>query len=152
MFRRSNLLSPISICQVGRDSEQWEGCTARGRSHFEKYISDWGANFQKRNLQFTIAIRPKDGHRHFVQPYITKCVYFIKTMLLHTFEISCHILNGTCDYLRDNLPSLVRVSQYVERTNFYAGKGLLQIELREFPYVKYGVSMMWHDISNVCNH
>lgn len=70
---------------------------------------------------------------------------------MHTFEISCHILNGTCDYLRDNLPSLVRVSQYVERTNFYAGKGLLQIELREFPYVKYGVSMSTHYLVIRCN-
>ena len=53
--------------------------------------------------------------------------------------------------LKMNLPSLVRVSQYVERTNFYAGKGLLQIELREFPYVKYGVSMSTHYLVIRCN-
>ena len=70
---------------------------------------------------------------------------------MHTFEISCRIFNVTYQYLHDNLPSLVRVSQYIERTNFYAGKGLLQIELREFPYVKYGISMSAHYVVIRCN-
>lgn len=70
---------------------------------------------------------------------------------MHTFEISCRIFNVTYHYLHDNLPSLVRVSQYIERTNFYAGKGLLQIELREFPYVKYGISMSAYYLLIRCN-
>ena len=60
---------------------------------------------------------------------------------MHTFEISCRIFSWDYQYLHDNLPHLTKVSSFVERTNFYASKGIMQIELRIFEYAKQCVMM-----------
>lgn len=70
---------------------------------------------------------------------------------MHTFEISCNIPSVSYCYLHDNLPSLTRVSQYVERTNYYSAKGIMQIELRTFEYAKYGVMMKQYYVVLRCN-
>lgn len=53
---------------------------------------------------------------------------------MHTFETICRIDGMQYRYLHDNLPSLASVSQYVERTNYYSGKGITQIELKTYEY------------------
>ena len=70
---------------------------------------------------------------------------------MHTFEVSCNIPPSTYRYLHENLPSLARVSQYVERTNFYAAKGVTQIELRTHEYIKYGVQLQRYYLVLRCN-
>lgn len=49
---------------------------------------------------------------------------------MHTFEIICNLSAYDYEYLKDNLPILKKVTDYVERTNFYSAKGITQIELR----------------------
>lgn len=70
---------------------------------------------------------------------------------MHTFEISCNISSVSYCYLHDNFPSLTRVSQYVERTNYYSAKGIMQIELRTFEYAKNGVMMKQYYVVLRCN-
>ena len=57
---------------------------------------------------------------------------------MHTFEVNCNVCAAAYHYLHEHLPSLVQVSEFVERTNFYSGKGIMQIELRRYEYAKYG--------------
>ena len=54
---------------------------------------------------------------------------------MHTFELCCDIHPSEYTYLHDNLPGLSKVSKYVERTNYYSAKGIMQIELRTFEYL-----------------
>ena len=70
---------------------------------------------------------------------------------MHTFEISCNISPVSYQYLHDNLPLLKQVSDYVERTNYYSAKGIMQIELRTYEYAKYGVMMKRYYLVLRCN-
>lgn len=70
---------------------------------------------------------------------------------MHTFEVSCNIPPSVYCYLHDNLPNLVNVSQYVERTNYYSAKGITQIELRIHEYFKYGVRLQKYFLILRCN-
>lgn len=70
---------------------------------------------------------------------------------MHTFELSCRIFSSTYNYLHQNLPSLSRVSRYVERTNYYSAKGITQIELRTFEYIKFGIPMKAYYLVLRCN-
>lgn len=58
---------------------------------------------------------------------------------MHTAEISCWIPSSAYFYLSENLPSLTRVSERVMRSNYYAAKGITQLELREFQFVRNGL-------------
>lgn len=58
---------------------------------------------------------------------------------MHTFETICRIDGMQYRYLHDNLPSLARVSQYVERSNYYSAKGVTQIELKTYEYPDSGI-------------
>ncbi len=49
---------------------------------------------------------------------------------MHTFEIICNLSPYDYDYLKNNLPKLEPVSEYVGRTNYYSAKGITQVELR----------------------
>jgi len=69
---------------------------------------------------------------------------------MHTFELSCNISKGSYSYLHDNLPSLTKVSNYVERTNYYAQKGIMQIELRTYEYIQ-GVMRIQYYLVLRCN-
>ena len=55
---------------------------------------------------------------------------------MHTFEMICCLSKEMYEYLHDNLPSLTRASERVERTNYYSAKGIMQIELRTYNYSK----------------
>ncbi|MBQ6886063.1 MAG: hypothetical protein IJN54_00915 [Lachnospiraceae bacterium] len=70
---------------------------------------------------------------------------------MHTFELSCKISPVSYQYLHDNLPHLVKVSNYVERTNYYSAKGVMQIELRTYEYAKYGMMMKRYYLVLRCN-
>ena len=70
---------------------------------------------------------------------------------MHTFELSCNILPVSYQHLHDNLPLLMKVSGYVERTNYYAQKGIMQIELRTYEYAKHGVMKKEHYLVLRCN-
>ena len=70
---------------------------------------------------------------------------------MHTFEVNCNICTTAYRYLHENLPSLVQVSEFVERTNFYSGKGIVQIELRRYEYAKYGVMVQRYYLVLRCN-
>lgn len=70
---------------------------------------------------------------------------------MHTFEVNCNICTATYCYLHENLPSLVQVSEFVERTNFYSGKGIMQAELRRYEYAKYGVMIQRYYLVLRCN-
>lgn len=70
---------------------------------------------------------------------------------MHTFELNCNISRTSYRYLHDNLPLLSKVSDYVERTNYYSAKGIMQIELRTYKYVKYGVVMERYYVVLRCN-
>lgn len=70
---------------------------------------------------------------------------------MHTFELSCNISPVSYQYLHDNLPLLKKVSDFVERTNYYSAKGIMQIELRTFEYAKYGVMIKRYYLVLRCN-
>ncbi|MCI8379928.1 MAG: hypothetical protein HFH72_15715 [Lachnospiraceae bacterium] len=70
---------------------------------------------------------------------------------MHTFETICRIGGIQYRYLHDNLPSLTRVSQYVERSNYYAGKGITQIELKAYEYPDSGIMRHEHYLVLRCN-
>lgn len=70
---------------------------------------------------------------------------------MHTFEVSCNIPPSVYRYLHDNLPCLVSVSQYVERTNYFSAKGVMQIELRIHEYFKYGTQLQKYFLVLRCN-
>ena len=70
---------------------------------------------------------------------------------MHTFELICNISPVAYEYLHNNLPSLTKVSSRVERTNFYAGKGIMQIELKTFAYPKLGEMMNKYYVVLRCN-
>ena len=70
---------------------------------------------------------------------------------MHTFELICNISPVAYEYLHNNLPSLTRVSNRVERTNFYAKKGIMQIELKTFEYPKLGLMMNKYYVVLRCN-
>ena len=70
---------------------------------------------------------------------------------MHTFELSCNISPVSYQYLHDKLPLLKRVSDYVERTNYYSAKGITQIELRTYEYAKYGVLIKRYYLVIRCN-
>lgn len=70
---------------------------------------------------------------------------------MHTFEISCNISPVSYQYLHDNLPLLIKVSDYVERTNYYVQKGIMQIELRTYEYAKHGVMKKEYYLVLRCN-
>ena len=70
---------------------------------------------------------------------------------MHTFEISCNISPVSYQYLHDNLPLLKKVSDYVERTNYYSAKGIMQIELKTYEYAKHGVMMKRYYLVLRCN-
>lgn len=70
---------------------------------------------------------------------------------MHTFELSCNISPVSYCYLHDNLPGLIKVSNYVERTNYYSAKGIMQIELRIFEYAKNCVMMKKYYLVLRCN-
>lgn len=70
---------------------------------------------------------------------------------MHTFELNSYISSSAYQYLHDNLPYLTRVSPYVERTNYYSAKGIMQIELRTYVYAKYGVMIHRHYLVLRCN-
>lgn len=70
---------------------------------------------------------------------------------MHTFEISCNISPVSYQYLHDNLPLLKKVSDYVERTNYYSAKGIMQIELKTYEYAKRGVMMKRYYLVLRCN-
>lgn len=53
---------------------------------------------------------------------------------MHTFELSSELLEKDYHYLHANLPKLNKVSSHVERTNFYAKKGVTQMELITHSY------------------
>lgn len=55
---------------------------------------------------------------------------------MHTFEVSSCLSKEMYEYLHNNLPSLTRASERVERTNYYSAKGITQIELRTYSYSK----------------
>lgn len=55
---------------------------------------------------------------------------------MHTFELICNISVAMFhDLLK--LPSLIKISNRVYRTNFYAKKGIVQIEIRLLEYKSY---------------
>lgn len=70
---------------------------------------------------------------------------------MHTFELSCNISPVSYQYLHDNLSLLKKVSDYVERTNYYSAKGIMQIELRTYEYTKHGVMMKRYYLVFRCN-
>lgn len=70
---------------------------------------------------------------------------------MHTFELIIKISAYHYRYLHDHLPSLICVNQYVERTNFYAKKGIMQIELRVYEYVKQNILYCKYYLVLRCN-
>ena len=70
---------------------------------------------------------------------------------MHTFETICRISGMQYRYLHDNLPSLTRVSQYVERTNYYSEKGIAQIELKTYEYPDSGIMRHRYYLVLRCN-
>ena len=70
---------------------------------------------------------------------------------MHTFEVNCNVCAAAYHYLHEHLPSLVQVSEFVERTNFYSGKGIMQIELRRYEYAKYGMMIQRYYLVLRCN-
>lgn len=70
---------------------------------------------------------------------------------MHTFETICRIGGMQYRYLHDNLPSLAKVSQYVERTNYYSAKGITQIELKVYEYPDSGIMRHEYYLVLRCN-
>ena len=70
---------------------------------------------------------------------------------MHTFEVISRIDGMQYRYLHDNLPSLASVSQYTERTNYYSGKGVTQIELKTYEYPDSGIMRHNHYLVLRCN-
>lgn len=70
---------------------------------------------------------------------------------MHTFETICRISGMQYRYLHDNLPSLASVSQYVERTNYYSGKGVTQIELKTYEFPDGGIMRHEYYLVLRCN-
>lgn len=56
--------------------------------------------------------------------------------MVHTFQSINNLSPSAYTYLHNNLPSLKKVSEYVERTNYYSAKGITQIELKVYRYKK----------------
>lgn len=70
---------------------------------------------------------------------------------MHTFETICRISRTQYEYLRNHLPSIASVSQYTERTNYYSGKGITQIELKTYEYPDGGIMRHNHFLVLRCN-
>lgn len=70
---------------------------------------------------------------------------------MHTFETICRIGGMKYRYLHDNLPNLTRISQYVERSNYYSAKGITQIELKTFEYPDSGIMRHEYYLVLRCN-
>lgn len=70
---------------------------------------------------------------------------------MHTFELSYNISLASYQYLHNNLPFLNKVSNYVERTNYYSAKGITQIELRTHEYFDNGRMVKKHYLIIRCN-
>lgn len=70
---------------------------------------------------------------------------------MHTFEMICNISSYDYEYLKDNLPSLIRVSNFVERTNFYSAKGYSQIELKTNTFNYQGRMISKYYLGLRCN-
>ncbi len=73
------------------------------------------------------------------------------SFVYYTFEICCWIPPRVYDYLNQNLPSLTQVSPYVQRTNYFSNKGIMQAELHIFEFEKYGISMRRYYLVLRCN-
>lgn len=54
--------------------------------------------------------------------------------MVHTMEIIILILHSSYEYLHNHLPSLKKINDYVERSNYYSAKGITQIELIKYSY------------------
>lgn len=52
----------------------------------------------------------------------------------HTLQTINNLPPFDYKYLHENLPSLKRVNEFIERTNYYSAKGIMQIELRTYCY------------------
>lgn len=70
---------------------------------------------------------------------------------MHTFEVICNLSPHDYQYLKDNLPSLKNVTEYVERTNFYSAKGITQIELRTNTFEYMGRIINKYYLALRCN-
>lgn len=70
---------------------------------------------------------------------------------MHTFELICRIKSSQYRYLHNHLPSLVRISKYVERTNFYSAKGITQIELKTYEYPDSNIIRHEYYLAFRCN-
>lgn len=70
---------------------------------------------------------------------------------MHTFELNINVSPFVYEYLHEHLPSLTEINNRVERTNFYAKKGIMQIELRTFEYAKHGLMMKKYYVVLRCN-
>lgn len=70
---------------------------------------------------------------------------------MHTFEMICNIYPDVYLYLKNNLPSLRKVSEYVECTNFYLAKGITQIELHRYSYKYNGTLVNRYYLVLRCN-
>ncbi len=71
--------------------------------------------------------------------------------MIHTFETCCWIPPRVYDYLNQNLPNLTQVSRYVQRTNYFSSKGIMQVELHIFEFEKYGITMCQYYLILRCN-
>ena len=61
--------------------------------------------------------------------------------MTHTLETINNLSASAYQYLHNNLPSLKRVNEYVERTNYYSAKGITQIELKVYKYNQNGAGL-----------